>query len=514
MQCREGGMHELSSPGHQEPWPPGVLTEGSMSYLDGFETIIGLEVHAQLLTRTKMFCACATDYQNAAPNSHVCPVCMGMPGSLPMANREAIECVMITALALRCELPQHTRFDRKNYFYPDLMKGYQISQYDAPIGKNGWLDIEVDGHNKRVGITRVHLEEDVAKSLHMGGYSLIDINRSGVPLMETVSEPDMRSPEEAREYLVRLRALLRYLGVSTGNMEEGSFRCDANISLRPIGATGFGAKVEVKNMNSFRGVYRALKYEQERQAEVLAGGGTLRQETRGWLDAEGVTVLQRTKEFAEDYRYFPEPDLPPLVLDRSWVAEVESHMPESPDLRRTRFVGECGVTAPDAVTLTSSRAFADFFDECVAITGRAKGRAVANWLLGDVSRLINADGIELCDCRLTPQGIAELVDLIDLNVLGGPAAKTVLEQMYRTGKTPKAVVQELNLGQIRGDDELLVAVRQVIADNPKAVADFHAGKEQAMTFLTGQLMRLTRGRADPATARRLFTAELQSGEST
>lgn len=480
-----------------------------MGYLDSYETIIGLEVHAQLLTRTKMFCRCATNYQDGPPNTHVCPVCLGMPGTLPVANREAIQCVMTTALALHCELPEHTRFDRKNYFYPDLMKGYQISQYDAPIGRGGWLDIEVNGQTKRVGITRVHLEEDVAKSVHMGGYSLIDVNRSGVPLMETVSEPDMRSPEEAREYLVRLRALLRYLGVSTGNMEEGSFRCDANISLRPAGSTELGAKIEIKNMNSFRGVYRALKHEQERQAEVLSSGGTLRQETRGWLDAEGVTVLQRTKEFAEDYRYFPEPDLPPLVLDRDWVASVKSRMPELPDERRARFASQYGVPPQDATTLVSSRPFADFFDECIAISGVSRGRAVANWLLGDISRLVNADGVEICDCRLTPRGICSLVDMIERNVLGGPAAKTVLEEMYKTGKSPDMVVQELNLGQIHGDDELRIAIRQVIADNPKAAEDFNAGKEQAMTFLTGQLMRLTRGRADPATARRLFADELR-----
>jgi len=483
-----------------------------MSVSCSYETVIGLEVHAQLLTRTKMYCSCATGYQDEAPNTHVCPVCLGMPGSLPVANREAIQCTMMTALALHCELPDHTRFDRKNYFYPDLMKGYQISQYDAPIGRAGWLDIEVDGQTKRIGITRVHLEEDVAKSMHMGGYSLIDVNRAGVPLMETVSEPDMRSPEEAREYLVRLRALLRYLGVSTGNMEEGSFRCDANISLRPVGATEFGAKVEVKNMNSFRGVYRALKYEQERQAEVLSAGGTLRQETRGWLDAEGVTVLQRTKEFAEDYRYFPEPDLPPLSLDRDWVASVEARMPELPDERRARFASQYGVPTQDASTLVSSRPFADFFDECIAAAGPARGRAVSNWLLGDVSRLINADGVEICDCPLTPGGVASLVDLIERDVLGGPAAKTVLEQMYRTGKAPDVIMQELNLGQIRSSDELLTAVRQVIGDNPKAVADYRAGKEQSITFLTGQLMRLTRGRADPATARRLLVEEIQRAE--
>ncbi len=475
-----------------------------------YETIIGLEVHAQLLTRTKMYCGCSADYQNAAPNSHVCPVCLGMPGSLPVANKRAIEYVMKTALALHCELPHDTRFDRKNYFYPDLMKGYQISQYDMPIGQCGWIDIEVNGGTKRIGITRVHLEEDVAKSFHMGGYSLVDVNRSGVPLMETVSEPDMRSPEEAREYLVRLRALLRYLGVSTGNMEEGSFRCDANISLRPYGAKEFGAKIEVKNMNSFRGVYRALKYEEERQAEVLDSGGQLRQETRGWLDGDGVTVLQRTKEYAEDYRYFPEPDLPPFVLDRAWVEEIQAEMPELPEVRRARFVDDYGLLPQDAGTLVASRSMADFFEACVKGSGPEKARSITNWLLGDISRLLNADSIEVCDCRLTPDSIVELVNLIDDGTLGGPAGKQVLEHMYSSGKMPSAIVAELNLGQISRSDELVEAIRQVIADNPKAAADFRAGKAQSITFLTGQVMRSTRGRANPARTRELLERELQS----
>ncbi len=480
-----------------------------MVHLDNYETIIGLEVHAQLLTRSKMFCGCQADYQDAPPNTRVCPLCMGMPGTLPVANRAAIECVMTTALALHCELPLHTRFDRKNYFYPDLMKGYQISQYEAPIGRNGWLDIEVAGAVKRIGVTRVHLEEDVAKAFHMDGYSLIDMNRSGMPLMETVSEPDLRSPEEARDYLIRLRNLLRYLGVSTGNMEEGSFRCDANISLRPINASGFGAKIEVKNMNSFRSVYRALKYEQERQAEILSNGGTLRQETRGWQDDVGVTILQRTKEFAEDYRYFPEPDVPPLVLTPLWVEEVKARMPELPEVRRSRFVSELQMSPQDATILVSSRAMSDFFEECVARSSISQARTVANWLLGDVSHLINADGVEICDCPLTPDGIAEFIDLIDRGTLGGPAAKTVVEHMYRTGKSPSAIIEEMDLGQISGSDAILDAVRQVIQENPKAVTDYRAGKAQSITFLTGQVMRLTRGRANPALTRDMLERELR-----
>ena len=475
---------------------------------NGYETIIGLEVHAQLLTESKMFCGCSTEYQNTPPNTHVCPVCLGMPGSLPVANRSAIECVMATALALHCEIPEHTRFDRKNYFYPDLMKGYQISQYDAPIGRNGWVDIEVSGARKHIGITRVHLEEDVAKSFHMGSYSLIDVNRSGVPLMETVSEPDIRSPEEAREYLVRLRSLLRYLGVSSGNMEEGSFRCDANISVRKRGAPDFGAKVEVKNMNSFRGVYRALQYEQQRQVQALEEGGLLRQETRGWIDEEGITVAQRSKEYADDYRYFPEPDLPPLVLSRSWVEDVDTRMPELPEARIERYTSTCGLSRQDAMTLVDTRSLADFFDSTVAMTGEPKARTVCNWLLGDMSRLINADAIEICDCAVTPRSLSELLDLIDQGSVSGPAAKTVLDEMYRSGKSTAAIVEEKNLGQISGSDEVLDVVRQVIADNPKAVDDFRQGKSQAITFLTGQVMRMTRGRANPAVTRELLEKEL------
>ncbi|MFC2008987.1 Asp-tRNA(Asn)/Glu-tRNA(Gln) amidotransferase subunit GatB [Chloroflexota bacterium] len=473
-----------------------------------YETVIGLEVHAQLLTRSKMFCGCSTDYQDAPPNTCVCPVCLGMPGSLPVANKKAIEFVMRTALALHCHLPEHTRFDRKNYFYPDLMKGYQISQYDAPIGYGGYLDIEVGGDMKRVGITRVHLEEYVAKSFHMEGYSLVDVNRSGVPLMETVSEPDMRSPEEAREYLARLRELLRYIGVSTGNMEEGSFRCDANISVRPWGSPEFGAKVEVKNMNSFRGVYRALKYEQHRQIDAIENGDRLRQETRGWLDGDGVTVAQRSKEYAQDYRYFPEPDLPPLVLSSAWTSEIRSDMPELPDARRVRYVETLGLSSQDAAVLVSSKPMADFFDECLSIGGNDRAKTVCHWLIGDVSRLLNADGLEIGGCSLSPEHLMEFVDLTDEGSIGGPAAKAVLDEMYSSGKKPSVVVEEKNLGQISGSDELVNVVREVIAANPKAVADFRAGKEQSITFLTGQVMRQTRGRANPAVTREILTREL------
>jgi len=332
-----------------------------------FETIIGLEVHAQLLTRSKMFCGCSADYAAAPPNTHVCPVCLGMPGVLPVINRQAVAYTITTALALNCKISDYTKFDRKNYPYPDLMKGYQISQYDAPIGKGGWLSIEVAGQRKKIGITRVHLEEDVAKLLHReaadgGDYSLVDVNRSGVPLMEIVGEPDLRSPKEAEEYLKKLRSILQYLGVSTGNMEEGSFRCDANISVKPEGSPSTTPKVEVKNMNSFRAVFQAMDYEARRQRKAFSEGKKLTQETRGWVDEKGKTVAQRSKEYAHDYRYFPEPDLPPLSISREWVAEIRAKIPELPEDRRDRFMKEYGLPLYDADLLTSNKAMADYFE--------------------------------------------------------------------------------------------------------------------------------------------------------
>ena len=328
-----------------------------------YEIVIGLEVHTQLLTRSKMFCSCSANYASAPPNSHVCPICLAMPGVLPVINEKAVEYTTMTALALDCTIPEYTKFDRKNYFYPDMMKGYQISQYDAPIGKGGWLTIDSNGTRKRINITRVHLEEDVAKLWHRGDYSLIDVNRSGVPLMEVVSEPEISSPEEARDYLLKLRSILRYLGVSTGNMEEGSFRCDANISIRPSNSSKLLPKVEVKNMNSFKAVYQALEYESRRQREVLEGGGELVQETRGWIEEGGTTVTQRTKEYADDYRYFPEPDLPPLVLDRAWIEEIRAKLPELPEARRDRLMTQYGLSLYDANILTSSRAMANYFEK-------------------------------------------------------------------------------------------------------------------------------------------------------
>ena len=377
-----------------------------------YETVIGLEVHAQLLTRSKMFCACPSDYQDTAPNSAVCPVCMGMPGVLPVINSRAVELVVRTGLALGCEIASYTKFDRKNYPYPDLMKGYQISQYDLPIASDGALLVDVDGRQTKVGIERVHLEEDVAKLFHRTEsdgepYSLLDINRSGVPLMEIVSAPDMRTPAEARAYLVQLRSILRYIDASTANMEQGSFRCDANISIRPHGSTELGTKVEVKNMNSFRSVFQALEYEQERQARVASEGGRIVQETRGWAEERGVTVSMRSKEYASDYRYFPEPDLPPLELERAWVDTVRAHMPELPQARRDRFEREYGLPAYDAGLLTASRHTADYFESVVKMGSGDPlklAKTVSNWMLGEMARLLNETGASVDDLKFTHRG--------------------------------------------------------------------------------------------------------------
>jgi len=483
-----------------------------------YETVIGLEVHAQLLTKSKMFCRCSTDYTNAPPNSHVCPVCLGMPGVLPTINQQAVEFTVMTALALHCTISDYTKFDRKNYPYPDLMKGYQISQYDAPFGVNGWLVIDVDGKEKKAGITRVHLEEDVAKLLHRtipgeGSYSLVDVNRSGVPLMEIVGEPDLRSPEEARQYLIKLRSILRYLGVSTGNMEEGSFRCDANISIRPENSAETLAKVEVKNMNSFKAVYRALSYEEERQRKVAAAGKRLFQETRGWVEDRGVTVSQRSKEYAHDYRYFPEPDLAPLVLDRTWVEEIKAKLPELPEDKRNRFVAEYGLSLYDAKLLTASREMADYFEDCLKTSQEISPKEIGNWLLGEVSRIINESVIDIAEFRkkVSPERLARLAVLSSEEVVSTASAKSVLGQMYESGQSADDIIKAQGLGQISDAGAIEQEIARVIKDNAAAVADYKAGKKQSLKFLVGQVMRATRGRANPAVVNRLLEKKLEEG---
>jgi len=489
-----------------------------------YETIIGLEVHAQLLTRSKMFCRCSAAYADAPPNTHVCPVCLGMPGVLPAINKQAVEYTMMTALALNCTVSEYTKFDRKNYPYPDLVKGYQISQYDAPIGYGGWLTIEVDGEKRRVGITRVHLEEDVAKLVHRAppgeeSYSLVDVNRSGVPLMEVVGEPDLRSAEEARQYLIKLRTVLQYLGVSTGNMEEGSFRCDANISIRPEGEPETLAKVEVKNMNSFRAVYRALEYEATRQRRVAKEGKRLTQETRGWVEEKGKTVSQRSKEYAHDYRYFPEPDLPPLVLSREWVEEVRARLPELPEARRDRFVAEYKLLAYDANLVTASKAAADYFEAFVKtgephnLSQPERAKLGSNVILGEVSRIINDKNIDIVGFRerVSPERLAELLALNSEGAISTATSKSMLWEMFDTGKAPDTIVGEGGRNQISDTQQVKEVVSQVVQANAPAVADYKAGKAQALKFLVGQVMRATGGRANPGLVNELMEKRLKEG---
>ncbi len=456
-----------------------------------------------------MFCSCRADYQSAPPNSAVCPVCLGMPGSLPVVNRKAVEHTIATGLALNCRIAHLTKFDRKNYPYPDLMKGYQISQYDMPIASDGSLEIEIDGGKLPVGVTRVHLEEDVAKLQHVREpdgelYSLVDVNRSGVPLMEIVSCPDLRSPEQARRYLTTLRAILQCLDVTTGSMEEGSFRCDANVSIRPAGSQDLMTRAEVKNMNSFRSVFNALTYEVERQKALVSDGGRVVQETRGWVEERGVTVSQRTKEHAHDYRYFPEPDIPELVLNAPWVEEIRAALPELPARRRDRFAAQYGLPVADAGLLTARKATADFFEEALASKGAGdaptdrRAKALSNWLLGDVARLLNVGRLTIEESKLKPRHLSELVDLIESGTLSSTLAKTVLQNSFETGRPPSRIAQDDGWALITDSNLVEESVRQAISQNAKAVDDYLRGKETAAKFLVGQVMRITKGKANPA----------------
>ena len=481
-----------------------------------FETVIGLEVHCQLVTKSKMFCGCNADYSGAEPNTHVCPVCLGMPGVLPVINEQAIAFIVMTGLALNCDISPVSKFDRKNYPYPDLMKGYQISQYDLPVCQGGWLDIEGEGATRRLGITRVHMEEDTARLVHRRdavtgeGYSLLDVNRSGTPLMEIVSEPDMRTPAEAREYLVRLRQVLRYIGVSEANMEDGNFRCDANISLRPRGTTTLGSKVEVKNMNSFRAVHDALVFEQKRQAAILDAGGTIPQQTRGWVDERRETVSQRSKESAHDYRYFPEPDLPSLRFSPEYVATQRAKLPELPDARRRRFAS-LGLSEGESATLTESQDRADYFEEvyrALALDPQRSAKLAANWVLGEVGRWSNTAGKEITALPVTAAALASLIRMVEGGKVTAAVGKDVFDQMAATGRAAQEIVDSGGMGQISGSGELLEVVRAVIAANEKAVDDYRAGKEAAVKFLTGQAMRETRGRANPQVIQDLLKQEL------
>ncbi|MFC4077626.1 Asp-tRNA(Asn)/Glu-tRNA(Gln) amidotransferase subunit GatB [Salinithrix halophila] len=472
-----------------------------------FETVIGLEVHAELSTRTKIFCGCSTEF-GAPPNTHTCPVCLGHPGVLPVLNKQAVEFAVKASLALNCEIAETSKFDRKNYFYPDLPKAYQISQYDKPVGENGWIEIEVGGEKKRIGITRVHLEEDAGKLNHSenGDGSLVDYNRVGVPLIEIVSEPDMRSPEEGRAYLEKLKQILQYTGVSDVKMEEGSLRCDANISLRPVGQREFGTKTEMKNLNSFRNVERALEYEQERQGKVLSEGGAITQQTMRWLENENKTKVMRSKEEAHDYRYFPEPDLVELHIDESWREKIRTTLPELPDARRERYMEQYGLSSYDAALLTSTKKTADFFDQVTA--AGAESKAAANWISGELLGYLNTQGKELEETAITAESLAGMIGLIEKGTISNSIGKKVFKELIEKGGDPAGIVEEKGWVQISDEGKLQEVVSEIVAANPQSVTDLKNGKDRALGFLVGQVMKATKGKANPKLVNELIRKEI------
>src|SRR5437867_2891491 len=459
-----------------------------------YEAVIGLECHCQLLTKSKLFCSCSTKF-GESPNVNACPVCLGLPGALPVLNRVAVTMAVKAALGLNCRVNTESQWARKNYFYPDLPKGYQISQYDRPLAQHGFIEISVSGTKKKIGVQRIHMEEDAGKSLHegfpdSGRNTYLDFNRSGVPLIEIVTEPDIRSSAEAHDYLRRLKEILEYLDVNDGNMEEGSLRCDANVSVRKVGEQKFGTRTELKNINSFRFVQKAIDFEIKRQIDVLEGGGRVIQETRLWNSVEERTVSMRSKEEAHDYRYFPDPDLPLLVLDADWLKGIQRSMPELPEVRRDRFVRQYALSDYDAGVLTMTRALADFFEETAEVSGQPK--TAANWIMGDMLRFYKDGGVDLKDLSrspVTPKMLADMILLVETGTISGKIAKTVMEEMYRTGKTPDAIVQEHGLVQISNAAEIEQLVQKVIDDNPQSVAQYKSGKTGLFGFLVGQVMK-------------------------
>ncbi len=466
-----------------------------------FETVIGLEIHAQLKTDTKIFCGCSTSF-GAPPNSHTCPVCLGLPGVLPVLNKKVVEYSIKMGLATNSTINRLNQFARKNYFYPDLPKGYQTSQYDLPIVEHGEVEIEVDGQRRKIGITRMHMEEDAGKLIHdeYEPVSYVDLNRTGTPLLEIVSEPDLRSPQEAYAYLKKIHAILRYLDICDGNMQEGSFRCDANISLRPLGQKKFGTRTELKNMNSFRNVQNALEYEVRRQRDILLDGEEVVQETLLWNPDSNRTESMRGKEDAHDYRYFPCPDLIPIEIDKAWIEEIRSTLPELPDERLARFVSEYGLPEYDAKILTDSRELADFFETAVKHCANAK--KVSNWIMTELLRELK--GEEISTCKISPEQLGKLLSMVEKGTISGKIAKTVFSELMETGKDPETVVKEKNLLQVSDEGELRAIVEEIVAANPTQAQQFREGKTKVMGFFVGQLMKQTKGKANPKMANELF----------
>jgi aspartyl-tRNA(Asn)/glutamyl-tRNA(Gln) amidotransferase subunit B len=476
-----------------------------------YEPIIGLEVHAQLLTKSKIFCSCSTDF-GAPPNKNTCPICLGMPGVLPVLNKEVVSFTIRTALATHCSVASVCKFARKNYFYPDLPKGYQISQYDMPLAKDGFIEIESNGTKKKISIIRIHMEEDAGKLIHGDNLgdpdsSYVDMNRCGVPLIEIVSGPDIRSPNEAKEFLVKLKSILQYLEVCDGNMEEGSLRCDANISVRLKGSDRFGTKTEIKNMNSFKNVQRALQYEINRHVRILEEGGEIIQETRLWDAEQGITYSMRGKEEAHDYRYFPEPDLVPIVIDQGWIDEVRRKLPELADAKKERLVRQYGIPEYDASVLTTSKALADYFESCVKLFPQPK--IVSNWIMGEMLRKLKEDDTEIDKCPVPPEYLAELLSIIERGTISAKMGKEVFEEVYQTGKKASQIINEKGLRQITDEGELSTIIDQVLAQNPKEVSSYRAGKEKLFGFLVGQTMRATKGRANPNLVNKLLREKLK-----
>jgi aspartyl-tRNA(Asn)/glutamyl-tRNA(Gln) amidotransferase subunit B len=473
-----------------------------------FEPVIGLEVHAQLKTKTKIFCACSTSF-GAPPNTHTCPVCLGMPGVLPVLNKKVVDYTLRMALATNCTITQESRFARKNYFYPDLPKGYQISQYELPIAEHGFIDIEINGGLQRIGITRIHMEEDAGKLGHDPDrpVSMVDFNRTGVPLMEIVSEPDMRAADQAGAYLRQLRSIVRYLAICDGNLEEGSFRCDANVSIRPRGREKLGTRTELKNLNSFKHVEKALLYEISRQKEALLEGGQIVQETRLWDPAKNKTTSMRGKEEAHDYRYFPDPDLLPLVIDSAWIQSVEKSLPELPDQRKQRFMKEFDLPSYDAGLLTSDRELADYFEACVRRFPHAK--PVSNWVMGSLLGLLNAQDKTIAESPVSPEDLAQLLALIEEGVISGKIAKTVFDDMAQTGQPAKQIVEEKGLVQITDTDAIDHVVADIISNNPKEVEAYKNGRTKLLGFFVGQVMKKTRGKANPKLVNELLKKKLE-----